>query len=92
MSKNQKFEDSLKRLEEIVDQMEKGDLDLDLDKALALFEEGIKLVHVCSSKLEETKRKVEILIKKGDKMTAEPFTAEEKTGNNREEDNDDLFK
>jgi len=71
MSKNIKFEESLKKLEMIVEEMEKGDLDL--DKSLAMFEEGIKLVHFCSSKLEETKKKIEILVKKGDRLIKEPF-------------------
>jgi exodeoxyribonuclease VII small subunit len=71
MSKNIKFEESLKKLEMIVEEMEKGDLDL--DKSLAMFEEGIKLVHFCSSKLEETKKKIEILVKKGDHLIKEPF-------------------
>ena len=54
MNKNLKFEDAMKRLEEIVEQMEKGDINL--DKSLAYFEEGIKLVRFCSSKLEEVKK------------------------------------
>ena len=51
--------------------MEAGELDL--DKSLALFEEGIKLVRFCSSKLEESKKKVEILVKKGDKIVRRTF-------------------
>ena len=58
------FEGSLKQLEEIVLQLEGGDLTL--DKALALFEEGIKISRYCSSKLEEAERKVETLIKDAD--------------------------
>jgi exodeoxyribonuclease VII small subunit len=71
-----KFEEALKRLEEIVEQMEQ---DVDLEKSLVLFEEGIKLVRFCSSKLEEAKKKVEILVKKGDKLTTEPFDPEKET-------------
>jgi exodeoxyribonuclease VII small subunit len=62
MTKNLTFEESMKKLETIVADMEKGELDL--DKSLAMFEEGVKLVRFCSGKLEETKKKVEILIKK----------------------------
>ena len=87
MSKNPKFEESLKKLENIVDQMESSDIDL--DKALSLFEEGIKLVHFCSAKLEDTKKKVEILLKKGDKLVPEKFSTEE--GSSKQGDND-LFK
>jgi exodeoxyribonuclease VII small subunit len=77
MTKNLTFEESMKKLETIVADMEKGELDL--DKSLAMFEEGVKLVRFCSGKLEETKKKVEILIKKGDRMTKEPFGAEDTT-------------
>ena len=42
-------------------ELEKGDLAL--EKALQLFEEGIKISKLCSSKLEEAERKVEILLR-----------------------------
>lgn len=71
MNKSMKFEESMKKLEKIVAEMEGGELDL--DKSLAMFEEGVKLVQFCSAKLEETKKKVEILVKKGDTMVAEPL-------------------
>ena len=45
-----KFEESLSRLEKIVDELEKGDIPL--DKALALFEEGIQLSGSCRKELE----------------------------------------
>ncbi|MBP1594784.1 MAG: xseB [Acidobacteria bacterium] len=70
------FEGSLKQLEEIVLQLEGGDLTL--DKALALFEEGIKISRYCSSKLEEAERKVETLIKDADGSLVEsPFASDE---------------
>jgi len=80
--KPMKFEEALKRLEEIVNQMEQ---DADLEKSLVLFEEGIKLVRFCSTKLEEAKKKIEVLVKKGDKLAAEPFNPESEKG-------EDLFK
>jgi exodeoxyribonuclease VII small subunit len=88
MSKNLKFEESMVKLEKIVEQMETGDLEL--EKSLELFEEGIRLVRLCSSKLEETKKKVEILVKKNGKITAQPFK-EEQDNENKLSDND-LFK
>ena len=66
-----KFEDCLKRLEEIVDQLEKGDLPL--EQSLALFEEGMKLSNSCRSELEQAEGKVEILMKQGAKLQAQPF-------------------
>jgi len=61
------FEKALARLEEIVAEMESGSLSL--DKMMASFEEGTRLVKFCGSKLNEVERKVEILAKKGDAET-----------------------
>ncbi len=58
------FESALKSLEEIVSQLEGGDLTL--DRALQLFEEGVKLSRFCHEKLEEAERKVEILTRAAD--------------------------
>jgi exodeoxyribonuclease VII small subunit len=58
------FESALKSLEDVVAQLEAGDLTL--DRALDLFEEGVQISRFCSSKLEEAERKVEILIKAAD--------------------------
>jgi exodeoxyribonuclease VII small subunit len=70
-----KFEDCLKRLEEIVDQLEKGDLPL--EQSLALFEEGMKLSNACRGELEQAEGKVEVLMKQGAKLQAQPFEANE---------------
>jgi exodeoxyribonuclease VII small subunit len=71
-----KFEAALARLEEIVKELESGDLPLDL--SLKLFEEGIKLSRICNKRLEEAERRVEILIKdKNGKVIAQQFHEEE---------------
>lgn len=54
-----KFEASLKRLEEIVQRLESGDMPL--EESLRVFEEGMKLVAFCSQKLEEAEKKVTLL-------------------------------
>jgi len=64
--KQMNFEKSLERLEKIVSEMENADPDL--DKALSLFSEGVELVKFCSEKLNETKKKIEILTKKDGKI------------------------
>lgn len=65
------FETSLKRLETIVADLEKGELPL--EKALELFEEGMKISRLCGERLEEAERKVEALIKDGrGQLKAEP--------------------
>jgi exodeoxyribonuclease VII small subunit len=71
-----KFEPALARLEEIVQELEQGDLPL--EQSLKLFEEGIKLSRICNTRLEEAERKVEILLKdKEGKLKAQPFEEQE---------------
>ncbi len=66
------FEESLKKLESIVDKLEKGDLSL--EDSLKLFEEGVGLSAACKKELEEAEGKVQILIKQRDgSLKAEPF-------------------
>ena len=70
--KTEPFEKNLARLNAIVNQLE--DTDLPLEKALVLYEEGMKLSDFCHRQLEEAEGKVEIMTKKaGGKMVAEPF-------------------
>jgi exodeoxyribonuclease VII small subunit len=71
-----KFEAALARLEEIVKELETGDLPL--EQSLKLFEEGIKLSRLCNKRLEEAERRVEILLKsKNGTVTAQPFEEQE---------------
>ena len=72
--KPEPFEKNLARLDAIVRELE--DTELPLDKALVLYEEGMKLSDFCHKQLEEAEGKVEILSKKaGGKIVAEPFEA-----------------
>lgn len=57
----QRFEDSLKQLEEIVQRLEKGELPL--EESLKLYEEGIRLSRLCHAKLEEAEGRIELLMK-----------------------------
>ncbi len=57
MTEKIKFEDALKRLEEIVHTLESG-VD-ELDKIVNLFEEGSKLAKYCNEKLEKIENKIE---------------------------------
>lgn len=69
------FESAMKRLEGIVEALERGDLGL--DEALKKFQEGIKLSKFCSNKLDETERKVSILLKDEEgNIREEPFQKE----------------
>ncbi|MBU0605548.1 MAG: exodeoxyribonuclease VII small subunit [Candidatus Omnitrophica bacterium] len=64
MASEMKFEESLKRLEKIVQELENGDLPL--DEACEKYEEGIRLSKACAKKLEQAKKRVEILLKNED--------------------------
>ena len=68
------FEAGLLELEQIVKQMESGDLPL--ERALELFEKGMKISETCRKQLEEAETRVEILVRKGDRVQAEPFRTE----------------
>ncbi len=70
-----KFEKAMERLEDIVDELEKGELDI--DKSLQIFEEGIKMSRVCAKKLNEAEQKIEKLTRdqKGE-LVEELFPAE----------------
>lgn len=70
----EKFEDALEKLEKIVREMEAGDLPL--DSALKSFEEGIRLIRFCSAKLDETQRRVELLLEKENALQIKPFQDE----------------
>ncbi len=59
--KKPSFEISLKELEEIVEQLEKGDMTL--DETLAKYERGIKIYKQCYQLLERTEKKINILLK-----------------------------
>jgi exodeoxyribonuclease VII small subunit len=71
-AKSDSFEKNLERLDAIVQQLE--DAELPLEKALQLYEEGMKLSEVCHQQLQEAEGRVQILMKKaGGKVVAEPF-------------------
>ena len=66
-----KFEECLHRLEQILEELEKGDIPL--ERSLQLFEEGMKLSTSCRKELEEAEGRVEILLKQNGKVQAEPY-------------------
>ncbi|MEA2109878.1 MAG: exodeoxyribonuclease VII small subunit [Pseudomonadota bacterium] len=56
----QSFETALKKLEEVVEKLESGEVSL--DQSLKLFEQGITLVRQCSKRLDEVESKVQVLV------------------------------
>ena len=70
------FEQAMKQLEDIALELEKNDLDL--DKAVEKFEEGMELSKKCSKILEDAEKKITILINDGnDNFSEENFEANE---------------
>lgn len=69
------FEESLNKLDTIVERLEKGDLSL--EESLKLFEEGVQLSAACKQELDDAEGKVEMLVKQRDgSMKAVPFLEE----------------
>lgn len=72
MTTEKSFEASLDELEQIVRQLEAGDLSL--DRSLELFEQGVRLSRECQKRLDDAERKVEILLRGNDgAYKATPF-------------------
>lgn len=72
----EKFELSLKKLEEVVRKLEGGSLSL--DDSIKAFEEGVKHAAFCAKKLDEAERKVELLIKqRNGSFRREPFEVDD---------------
>ena len=72
----QKFEDAFQKLESIVKKLEDGNLSL--EESLKAFEEGVRLSRLCSKKLDEAEKKVEILLKDSDgRLVPKPFSLAE---------------
>ena len=68
------FESGLLELEQIVKEMESGDLPL--ERALELYEKGMRLSETCRKQLEAAETRIEMLVRKGDKVQPEPFRPE----------------
>jgi exodeoxyribonuclease VII small subunit len=70
------FEAGLQQLENIVKEMETGELPL--ERAITLFEHGMKLSEACRKQLEEAETRVEILTRRAGEMQPQPFQAPDK--------------
>ena len=78
------FEQAMKQLEKIVQDLESGDMPL--EKSIKTFEEGIQLSKFCSEKLDETEKRITILMQNPDGKVSEiPFFGEK--DNLKETDN-----
>jgi len=73
MSK-ENFEEAMKKLETIVTELEKGELNL--DESVKKFEEGMKIAKQCNTILDDAEKKITILLEKDGELKEENFDAE----------------
>ena len=69
------FESNMENLEKIVQELEKGDLNL--DESVKKFEDGIALSKKCTKILEEAEKKITILLEKDGKIEEDNFSTQE---------------
>jgi len=70
---NKSFEELMENLESIVEQLEKGDLNL--DDSVAKFEEGMKISKECNKILESSEKRISILLENNGEVAEEDFEA-----------------
>ena len=68
------FEETIKKLELIANELETGNLNL--DESVEKFEEGMKLSKECTKMLDDAEKRISILIKKDDGIVEEDFDIE----------------
>jgi exodeoxyribonuclease VII small subunit len=78
-AKTESFELAMEQLEKIVSQLESGDVPL--EKAIELYQEGMRLSHLCGQKLEQVEKKIEMLVESETGITRKPFQSPEDKGN-----------
>ncbi|MEW6334412.1 MAG: exodeoxyribonuclease VII small subunit [Thermodesulfobacteriota bacterium] len=72
----EKFEEALEKLEEIVHRMEAGEMTM--EESLKAFEEGIRLARLCTKKLDEADRRVDLLLRQDGEPVTRPFAGEDR--------------
>ena len=75
MMSKENFEESMKKLESIVNELENGNLNL--DESVEKFEEGMKIAKQCNTILEDSEKKITILLEKDGELKEEKFEANE---------------
>lgn len=68
------FEEAMNKLEQIVSQLEAGDVPL--EQAIELFQTGMQLSQICGGKLTEVERKIEMIIEEEGQSQKRPFILE----------------
>lgn len=67
------FEEAMNQLEDIVSQLERGDVPL--EQAIDLFQKGMQLSQLCSQKLSQVERKIEMIVETDGEITKKPFNS-----------------
>lgn len=75
MENEKSFEEMIDELEEVVQSLERDNLNL--DESIAKFESGMKLAKNCNKKIEEAEKKITILLNENGEVKEEKFVAEE---------------
>ena len=75
MMSKENFEESMKKLESIVNELENGNLNL--DESVEKFEEGMKIANQCNTILEDSEKKITILLEKDGELKEENFEENE---------------
>lgn len=75
MKEEKGFEEMLDELENIVQTLEKEDLNL--DESISKFEQGMKIAKDCNKKIEEAEKRITILLNENGELKEEDFTTEE---------------
>lgn len=65
------FEEAMQQLENIVSELERGDVPL--EKAIDLFQQGMQLSQLCGQKLAEVERKIEMIVEEDGEIAKQPF-------------------
>ena len=73
--KEKSFEDAMAQLEEIVHKLETGDVPL--EEAIQLFQDGMNLSKICSDKLQQVEKQVQLLIEEDGVLSKKAFHIEE---------------
>ncbi len=72
MNKNMKFEDAMNKLEDLVSDLESGNVSL--EESVKLYEQALELAAFCNTKLEMAENKIKILVKdESGSITDMPF-------------------
>lgn len=69
------FEEAMAQLEEIVQQLEAGEVPL--EESIQLFQRGMELSKYCQGKLQHVEKQINLLMEENGQVTAKPFTLQE---------------